>query len=567
MTRHDWVGLASTVLEEGIKALVPGAGPLVGLASKALEGEKDRLRQWGAAGSERKEVADSITRWGRGCGFGDADIEDGMQAAAVALSHHGADMALIARLNLDAATIAAHVVTADEVSQGRLSSGARAVCGRTVETFYLRLVRQNRPDLDRAVQQEVLRRQELAAAGLGRLLEAIEHAPERLRIHIKPVTTVRERRTEFFVGRQYVLNAVDERLAGLRSGYVMVTGEPGIGKSAVLAEMVRLRGYVHHFNVATSGIRQADQLLRNLCAQLIVRYRLPYAELPADAGSDSDFLDRLLREAAAREAERPVVVVVDALDEAEPPSNQELQAGVNRLKLPADLPDGVLVVASIRQNVPDLLTVTHRAEPIVIAADDPRNLSDVRTYVSTFIDRAPEMLERISDWQTDREGFVELLTARSEGNFMYLVHVLDGIRTGELTPETVGGRSGMPTGLKGYYARHWRLMRDLDRNRFETIQRPVVCMLAAAPGPVTAAQVAEWITESGVFEPVSEREVSQVLRDWRQFFDEVPDRPPRWRIYHASFLTFLANDAEDVDLDQYRRAAVAATAKKIDWGA
>jgi hypothetical protein len=232
------------------------------------------------------------------------------------------------------------------------------------------------------------------------------------------------------------------------------------------------------------------------------------------------------------------------------------------------LPDGVVVVASIRTGVPDLLTVTDRAEPIGLHWDDPRNLADAQKYTETFLERQAEVMQhRLVEWQATAPDFVESVVGHSEGNFMYLVNLLNGVAAGSITKETFGGLDGLPTGLMDYYVRHWRAMRDANIERFERVQRPVVCMLAVSPGAVTAAKVAEWISNSGVFAPVSVTEVGRVLKEWRQFFNQEPGNPPRWRIYHTSFLTFLAERAEDVNLQEFREASVAATGSKIQWDA
>jgi hypothetical protein len=47
---------------------------------------------------------------------------------------------------------------------------------------------------------------------------------------------------------------------------------------------------------------------------------------------------------------------------------------------------------------------------------------------------AERMRARISEWATDEQHFVEVLTAKSAGNFMYVVHVLRDIAAGALTP-------------------------------------------------------------------------------------------------------------------------------------
>ena len=153
-----------------------------------------------------------------------------------------------------------------------------------------------------------------------------------------------DERTKDFIGREFVFDSIDRVLAGAQfaSGYLMIRGEPGIGKTAI-ASMLVLRGsYVHHFNIAPENIRSPRQFLENVCAQLIIRYDLDHPTLPPQAGEDSGFLSQLLTEAADRarqNGELPVVVVVDALDEAE---DTGLAPSANRLYLPRALPAGAL---------------------------------------------------------------------------------------------------------------------------------------------------------------------------------------------------------------------------------
>ena len=157
------------------------------------------------------------------------------------------------------------------------------------------------------------------------------------------------------------------------SGYIVLHGEPGIGKTAILGQLVKQRAFVHHFNVAPLGIRSPQAFLSNVSAQLIVRYGLDYTSLPAEATQDGGFLSRLLAEAAEDPANHPVVVVVDALDEAE---DIGLPPGANRLFLPPTLPRGVYFVVSTREEA-DYRLFTDPREDIYLRDDDPRNLEDV----------------------------------------------------------------------------------------------------------------------------------------------------------------------------------------------
>lgn len=365
-----------------------------------------------------------------------------------------------------------------------------------------------------------------------------------------------DERARHFMGREFVFESIRHVFAGeeFPSGYVMMRGEPGIGKTAIAAMLVLRGSYVHHFNIAPENIRSPRQFLENVCAQLIVRYGLDYPALPPRAGEDSGFLSQLLTEAADRARqhdELPVVVVVDALDEAE---DTGFAPSANRLYLPRALPPGVFFVVTTREEADYHLDVDHLTE-VWLRDDDPANQRDVARYIDAFIERHPQaMHERIQAWGLEPAAFVTELTTLSEGNFMYLVYVLPEIAAGRLSREKVGGIGRLPRGLKGYYQRHWRDMKDADPGRFSALQRPVLCFLAICREPVTIPQLTEWThLEPG--------DVRSVITDWREFLNEDSDsKPPHYRIYHRSFAEFL--DAEE-NLQWYHSQIATAALSKI----
>jgi ATP-dependent Clp protease ATP-binding subunit ClpA len=53
--------------------------------------------------------------------------------------------------------------------------------------------------------------------------------------------------TQYFVGRQDAIERIEQFLQTHKSGYLAIVGEAGIGKSALLAKLVKERGYLHHF--------------------------------------------------------------------------------------------------------------------------------------------------------------------------------------------------------------------------------------------------------------------------------------------------------------------------------
>jgi hypothetical protein len=381
------------------------------------------------------------------------------------------------------------------------------------------------------------------------VFQVFENAPRPLSSHIRTeeFSALIAERTRRFVGREYVFAAIDEALADdeLRSGYVVLRGEPGIGKTAIMSRFVLDRACVHHFNVAPLGIRSPHAFLANVCAQLIVRYGLPHESLPPDATQDGGFLARLLAEAAQEDANRPVVVAVDALDEAE---HVALPPGTNRLFLPPTLPAGVWFVVSTREEAQGRLYADPTID-IYVRDDDPRNLADVQGYISGFIETSRERMQRrIDEWGVDEPAFVDILTEKSAGNFMYLVHVLRDIARGALTAATVDDLDKLPEGLRRYYARHWEEMRSADPDRFARYGEPVVCLLATAREPVGLAQLLEWTCrhwQRRGWDPaaVEAMAVKDVLGDWREFLNEhVVSGERRYRVYHASFQDFLADE-------------------------
>jgi hypothetical protein len=399
------------------------------------------------------------------------------------------------------------------------------------------------------------------------VVQVFKDAPRPLasQIRTQEFASLIAERTRRFVGREYVFAAIDEALADddLQSGYVVLRGEPGIGKTAIISRLVHDRACVHHFNVAPLGIRSPQAFLANVCAQLIVRYALDHESLPPEATQDGGFLARLLAEAAEEEANHPIVVAVDALDEAE---HVGLPPGANRLFLPPGLPAGVWFVVSTREEAQSRLY----ADPMVdiyVRDDDPRNLADVKAYIGEYIEANRERMQsRIDEWRVEEADFVDVLTEKSAGNFMYLVHVLRDIARGALTPATVDDIDKLPDGLRRYYQRHWQEMRSANPVNFARYQQPVVCLLATAREPVDLERLLEWTCryweqqgwDPNELEPMA---VKDVFGDWREFLNEDElSGERRYRVYHASFQDFLA---DEVDLVTYHATIGASALAKI----
>jgi hypothetical protein len=338
-------------------------------------------------------------------------------------------------------------------------------------------------------------------------------------------TLIREK-TEGFVGRQYVFEAIDAFLANYQEGYLTIEGDPGVGKSAILAEYVKRTGCIAYFNDRSQGTNTPADFLRHVCAQLIARYGLDYPVLPPDAIRTGAFLLRLLNEASAQlsPGER-LVIAVDALDEVD--QRDEARSGTNLLFLPATLPQGVFFVVTRRQvSLPLVITAPQELVDIMKLSTESRD--DIVVFIQRALAR--EGVRRtVASLGVPEEVFIHTLATRSENNFMYLRYVLADMDRGTYSQ---GSIEHIPVGLSGYYEDHWRRMgmlaKPLPRARLN-----IVYVLAEVRQPISTNLLSSLTQQDDVT-------VQEALDEWDQFLrEETIDGQVRYSIYHASFRDFL----------------------------
>lgn len=114
-------------------------------------------------------------------------------------------------------------------------------------------------------------------------------------------------RIERFVGKSWLQEKVDAFVASHDSGYLLVQGRTGTGKSAFLAHLSRKLGdaCVSHFIETTPGRRGVVAALRNLTAQIVNRFGISQSasrQLLADIAVTPDYLQRLLDLASRQES-------------------------------------------------------------------------------------------------------------------------------------------------------------------------------------------------------------------------------------------------------------------------
>jgi len=362
-----------------------------------------------------------------------------------------------------------------------------------------------------------------------------------LRGYLRDQTSLIAEHTREFVGRGFVADRIREVIETTDAAYCHILAYPGVGKTALMAELIAAGNYVHHFNVRASGVVSPRMFLGNACTRLIAKYQLGDAALPDRAFTDGGYLYELLDRAAASHRDEKIVIAIDGLDESD---TRELLPGTNPLYLPAELPSGVIVLVTSRPagqpaGADEWLPWKIRAGcpqaviPIRHLGDE--NMADIGRYLRRWAGR-PGIVEHQRRHGYDDDAFVTELAGRSEGNFMYLRYMLPAMASGALQDREL---RDLPLGLHEYYVDHLARMRDEDDRLWYDYRLPVIGAFKMVPDrPLTAAEIA-LISDTG-----NVAVVKDTLRQWSAFVvpeTVLEDGVPRtaYRIYHSSFAEFL----------------------------
>ena len=415
------------------------------------------------------------------------------------------------------------------------------------------------------------------------------------------------RATEGFLGREWLDVEVDSFIHARGPyrdgrGPLLIVGEPGIGKTAYLAHLVRQQGYLHYFcSRSHPGWLDPGRLARSLGQQLAAHFSREYGEILARqegvhissdqaigtmlggqainvyieylvASGPHDLFGRLvsepLHDLCRRHPHERIVLLVDGLEES--------------LAYPrrVTIPDVLAGVTDLPVQVRAIVTTSHARQamryfsqviPLDLQADASANLAaDVERYVGEQLQKS-SIRDALRENQIDAGEFARTVKDKSENNFLYLRLLFRGIEAGT---HPVTGLDQVPRGLDQAYT---SLLDHLDRQHgwrgegWRREVRPVLGILAVAREPLTFDQVVRF----------SERE-PQVVQDVLNAVELLLEPPGaggevRHTIFHSAFADILQDRRRNptywIDGPAYHRQIArvcrggAARWDDLDWDA
>lgn len=422
---------------------------------------------------------------------------------------------------------------------------AEAVHDALFSFVFRRLADPGRPHLEHgdiavalADRRSPLRRMVLEHAQRLALVEAaLKFDPE---LDIPDIESVHRRtRVASFTGRTALISTIDTFAAG--QGLLVVEARAGGGKSSLLAHLQHTRGWPAHFAELD---RTTQATLRSLAAQIAVAYgddkwfqlvRHRHLDTP------SKFWPAL--GGLARRNGRPIVVILDALDEMD--QEETLLEG-------AAITQGVVCIGTRR---PGAANPDARVCPI----DEAINRGDIAAALRRRTDTEP-LRSQLAGRGWSADAFMRTLLPRVGTNWKFADAVVGAVERGEPLDLAT-----LPTELVDWYRSWWQRWRRANEGTWDRNDLPLLAVLATTAEPLPALALADL---SGAADTLVTR---RLRTDWVAYL--VVDGRGRARLDHHSFREFLRgewaatpeNSGANTLQAELRAAAGASNRRILDW--
>lgn len=365
--------------------------------------------------------------------------------------------------------------------------------------------------------------------------------------------------TRNFVGRNWLFNMVDKFLKQGEKRCLIITGEPGIGKSAIAAKLIKKYDIkVHHFCIARHVSTLSPRSFIENLVHTLSRYIPGYTELITNIPYQTNIkvvqtvskvkgqmtgvhIEKLeigelsnlqafemlvlhpIQVLADKKRLDSLVLLVDALDEANSIRGETI---VDILGYAQDLPETMHFILTSRYETNIL---RHFRDHLLVKSDNPENLADIRLYIKKEVAQSKAIQERFADARIDIEEFAERAIEASNGNFLYIVFLINNIAAGQ---QSITDLSDLPAGLDVIYREFLNTRIGQNTKRWRDQFRPLLGVLTVAKEPLAIDQLAD-------FTGFSTQDIQDSLLDIGQFLNPTLVQEKHYDLYHQSLIDFL----------------------------
>lgn len=334
-----------------------------------------------------------------------------------------------------------------------------------------------------------------------------------------------------FVGREFVFSAINNFLNQYDRGYFTIIGEPGIGKSAILAHYVSQNPGVVYYNVEIAGKSRVEEFLTTIYTQLIeIAQNQGRKNLTSNftdyTTEGSSLLSFLLQKISDRlHPEQHLIITIDGCDRIDI-NNQP--RGSNIFYLPRYLPEKVYFILTRRPFLTDKsgLLIETPAQCLDLSAYSKQNRADIQEYIKSYLNESCHSERSVSEEKSPGDVSLNMTQGfDDETNFMYVKETLAAIN------EDI-----YPPNLQLYYQNHLEKM-NLATRKQQTMALQVLNILVLEQS-ISIETIAERLD-------ADEYEIKVILDKWREFLHlKSIAAEINYSFYHASFRDWLRQQIE-----------------------
>ena len=348
--------------------------------------------------------------------------------------------------------------------------------------------------------------------------------------------TIKNLSDKFLTGtRQWLFNKLEVWFDDDNSDstIMILMAGPGVGKSVFAAEVCRKYkalgklAAVHFCKYNKSDYRNPRMIIQSLASIMcdnVTGFRANLDDkLQRNHSQEtlSDAFRVLLNDPLhALEERKPMLLVIDALDESKTGGKSELLQLISE-EFP-NLPNWMKILITSRPEL-QVQEELHHLNPVCITPDNANNKKDLFRYLQHSLS---------SVWSEN--GMVELLALKCEGSFLYAYYTQKELNNAQI-PENIFKL--VPKGISGFYKKQFeRLRKQLNDLGYSNVMlKSFLEVLVAAKGSLPLCLLPECLGRPNDSEYEVRNAINEVMSSILPVYDDC------LTVYHKSLIDWLTS--------------------------
>lgn len=286
-----------------------------------------------------------------------------------------------------------------------------------------------------------------------------------------------ENKTKRFVPRKYIFDEFEKFQQENDRGYFSLIGEPGEGKSTIAAKYILGNPCFYYINSRRLGATTTLKFQECICGQLNEHFKLNIKFKPEYAVDGGFLLSILKHISKTLEDNDNLVIVIDAIDEADLKFHRQEESVA--LYLPEEeLPKNIYFFLTWRRdkNIEPLIPSNSLVPSKIydLKKEEKRCNDSIGLYIESYLEETSDSNDIKKAIKNKEISFVNLLTKKAKRNFMYITLVMPEIINGIYKDKVLDEirQNGLedlklkvlPDNLNKYYKSHWVRMGMMGDN-------------------------------------------------------------------------------------------------------